>query len=123
MLLGVASAYFGLENTRTLTRINGTVTTVGARDQITIGATNFQSDEYFNGDLAQVRAWNSTLSDAEIVTEFLSPTMVRTSNVVGWWELSSAATATVDSSGNGNTLGVSGFGSLSTAPSGPIIGF
>lgn len=118
---GACSAYYGTEGTGALTKVTGTVDYTGTFDQITIGATNFSSVEYWNGDMAQVRAWNAELSDAEFYTEKINYQLQRTSNILGDWKLDAAGTVTVDSSGLSNTLGVSGFGSFSTQ-TGPTIG-
>lgn len=117
---GALTAYLGTEGLGSLTKVTGTVDTGGTFDQTTIAATNFASTEYLIGNMAQVRAWNDLLSDAEFYNEKISATLVKTTNVLGWWELTSSANRLVDSYGS-NTLGESGFGSFTTE-TGPTIG-
>ncbi len=116
---GALTTYWGVEGAGSLTKQTGTVVSGGTFNQFWIGSTAYS--EFLSGDIAQFRAWNAQLSDAEFDAEFKSPTLVRTSNVCGWWKLEANATRTTDASGNGNTLTESGSGSW-TEVTGPTIG-
>lgn len=101
---GACAAFRGVEFGSSLAKYTGTVDVAGVFDQYTMGSTNFDDDEWYNGAIGLGRCWNAVLSDAEALTEFLSPTPVRTANILGDWRMSSLATMLVDSSGVGNTL-------------------
>lgn len=116
-----ATIYMAGEGDPRFIKRSGTVTIVGTRNQISIGGTNFAASEYLVGDMAQVRAWNAVLSEGEFLSEYLSPTLVRTDNILGWWQLQNVATMTTDSSTAGNTLTKTGF-PAHTDTTGPLIG-
>jgi hypothetical protein len=118
---GAAAAFIGAEGAGSLTKVTFTAATNGTRDQITIGATNFQSAEYWSGDLCDIRMWDAVLSDAELGLEFHSATLVRSSNILGWWKCENSANKAIDSSGMSNTLNVNGTGIFSDVASGPIV--
>lgn len=116
---GALTTYWGLEGAGSLTKQTGTVVSSGSFNKFWFGSTSFS--EFLSGDLAQFRAWNAQLSDAEFDAEFKSATLVRTSNAVGWWQFANNATRATDASGNGNTLTDSGSGAWSEV-TGPTIG-
>ncbi len=101
---GACTVWRGTEGDSALTKYTGTVSTDGTFSQVTLGSTNFDSTEWFNGDICLARGWNAQLSDAEMLAEFLSPTAVRSANIHGDWRLANNATRFVDSSAAGNTL-------------------
>lgn len=63
-------------------------------------------DEWFDGDLANVRLWDAQLSTAEIERERWTIVPHRTTNLVGWYPFLEAST--VDLSGAGNSLTANG---------------
>lgn len=69
---------------------------------------------YLAGSAAHDRTWqNTTLTPAEMLAEYQSPTVVRTAGLWSAWPMATAATATVDASGNSRPLvAVAGAGSI-----------
>jgi Concanavalin A-like lectin/glucanases superfamily len=102
------SLFYGTEAGGTLTKTTNsdTRTVTGALTGASIGQDPFT--EGFNGDIVWVRLWDAVISDADMDAEWRSATLVRTANRRAEWRLTSAATATTDSSGNGFTLTVGG---------------
>lgn len=113
------SAYYAVEGDSAISRLDGTLSSTASFDRMWFGSTAYS--EYWNGDLCQFRVWDDALTESEISAEFISHTLVRTSNNIGWWKLEANATRTSDSSGNGNTLTESGSGAW-TEVTGPAIG-
>jgi len=66
--------------------------------------------EPLDGNIAHIKAWDATLSQAEIAAEKDKIAAVRTSNLVGQWETPEGANRLLDTSGNGNHL--TGFGTI-----------
>jgi hypothetical protein len=60
-----------------------------------------RADEWFDGDLADLRFWARALSAAEIQAERASRTPVSANALVGWWPLDDGPLAFRDASGNG----------------------
>lgn len=58
--------------------------------------------EPLNGNIAYVKAWDATLSLAQIQAEVNVAAAVKTSNLVGQWLTPSGSGRLLDSSGNGN---------------------
>ncbi len=70
-------------------------------DNVLIGA-RIAPNYYFNGNIANVQIYNTTLSPAEInalYLEGIGGAPIRPQNIVGWWPLNGNAN---DYSGNGN---------------------
>lgn len=83
---GTLTVSYALEADSALTTSS---TTAGnnqdAANWLTFG--RWPSGLYFNGVLAHLRAWSEDMSDANLLLEKASPTLVRTTNNYGAWEL------------------------------------
>ena len=65
------------------------------------------TDNDWLGDITQVRAWSTNLSDGEIAAEMASATHIKTASVFGVWPLANGTDAS-DVSGNNKTLTLNG---------------
>jgi hypothetical protein len=72
----------------------------------------------FKGSISRVVYWNTILSGAEITAAMngVSPTKLRSSSIVGWWECTGAGLVEMDLSGNRDNGTLTG---TTTAPSCP----
>ncbi len=110
--------YYGTEAGGTLTKVTDPTTNTSASGTINnMALFDDVYTEFFNGEMAYVRCWDATLNDAEVDAEWRSTTPVKAS-VRGDWRLTSAATATTDSSGNSLTL--TSVGSLIDGGTNPV---
>jgi hypothetical protein len=75
--------------------------------------------EWMDGSAAAVKLYDAALTQSEIAAEMAVATPVRTTSLNAWYLLQSAATAAVDTSGNGRTMTVAG--SLTTDAAGPPV--
>lgn len=98
---------------------SGTVSGAAAPTSIALGGRSVaEAIEWWNGRLAYVRVWSAVLSQAEIETEWLSPTPVRTTSLWADWPLETHTDLT-DHSGNGRHM-VAGSTSTTTEDGPPI---
>jgi hypothetical protein len=95
----------------------GTIPSQGSAYRLYVGGT--ASAYYPVADLAYCRAWNASLSDAELEAERQSATPVRTSNLFGDWRLVDASTKLVNSLGGGTNLTAAGAGPWADVSDGP----
>lgn len=86
---------------------------------VAIGDTNTIFGTGAQGQYRYLRMWNAALSDADLEAEFAATSAVRTSDLRGDWPLADS-TDDSDSSGNGNTLTLSG--TIGTSSEEPPIG-
>ena len=89
------------ENGVSLGPLSGSGTIVTTSDAVFFGVNNFQN-AYFNGSIANVQIYNTTLSANEIdalYQEGIGGAPIRLNNIVGWWPLNGNAN---DYSGNNN---------------------
>lgn len=77
------------------------ITNVSNLTELGFGATSNYFSEWFNGEVALLRAWSDQLSEAELEAERASEAPVKTSDLWGDWRCASQATVLTDSSGNG----------------------
>lgn len=100
----VGTLSLGTEDTAPIHN-SGAITAQGAVFQsICIGAEPNMPNFSVSGDICLARLWNGVLSDAEILAEKESPTVVKTSDLTASWELETVATVLDDTSGNNNDL-------------------
>jgi hypothetical protein len=90
--------------TTTLTSVSGPVATTAALDSITVGCWPSTGDP-FKGRIAHIRFWEAELSEAELESEMVSATAVRTSNLYAAYEFANdSGTYLNDSSANARHL-------------------
>lgn len=94
------------------TTTTGTVTLPGSikRNYCYVGRSNWTSDSYLQGKIAQLRVYTRALSSDEISDRYDNTRVVSTEELAGYWPLDDATGTSVrDASGNSRT------GSLSSA--------
>lgn len=108
---GNGTAYLGkVGSTPTSTALTGLPSFTPA--SFTVGTDYF--DEPFDGRLCSMIVKNAAISSGEVTLQSRQLAPVDITNVQQWWELKSAATKLVDSSGFGRNLSAIGAGSWST---------
>lgn len=117
---GTLTAYIAAEGDTSLTKVSGSGEVISVIETATMGMSTFTA-EALNGSMCQGRLWDVVLTDAEVLEEFLSFELVKTSSVLGWWKMDDITNFRLDSSGNSNTLTTLGEGSW-TIVDGPTIG-
>lgn len=115
------SCYHAVEGQTSITKQTAAKTNIPEIDTTTLMSTTFHSTEWFNGEFCRHRIWDAILSDADLLAEYLSPTFVRGTDLVGSWHFQDVASKNADSSGLGNTLTDHGTG-VWTEGTGPFIG-
>lgn len=112
--------YYGTEAGGTLTagtaNTDTRATASGTVDKIWIGQDPFT--EGCDCELWEARWWETNLTPAEMQTEFCNATAQKAA-IRGYWHLTSAATATTDSSGN--TLTLTARGALTDGAGNPTV--
>ena len=88
----------------------GSVTTGSAgrdADSARIGTYAYNLEKYWNGELADIRVYNASLSASEITTlaTQIVPNQARTANLVGHWKLDETSGTTATDSGTGGNNG------------------
>lgn len=112
--------YYGYEAGGTLTVVNAVNVDTGSPTPFSlIILGNDIYNEFFQGDMAYIRIWDTVLTAGELQSEYESATAVKTSDLYASWPLATSATATVDASGNGHTLTITG--AITTGTDDPII--
>ena len=99
---------------------------IPAIDRASIGRSGDSTPSlYMSGRVAEVGFWNVALSDNEMASlgAGISPSRVRTGNLVGYWPCYGAASPEVDFSGGGNNMTVTGATQANHAPVAPPFGF
>lgn len=101
---GTSGKVYGATPAGSVNLVTGTVGGAATPTMLTIGGRSVgDSSEWFNGRVAHLRIWSAELSQAEIETEWASPTAVRTANLWADYPLDNAGNLN-DSSGNGHNL-------------------
>lgn len=117
---GGAWAAYWYDDTGARTTIRASAWTgASTPNYVAIGDTNTIFGTGAQGQYRYLRMWNAALSDADLEAEFAATSAVRTSDLRGDWPLADS-TDDSDSSGNGNTLTLSG--TIGTSSEEPPIG-
>lgn len=117
---GGAWAAYWYDDTGARTTIRASAWTgASTPNYVAIGDTNTSFGTGAQGQYRYLRMWNAALSDADLEAEFAATSAVRTSDLRGDWPLADS-TDDSDSSGNGNTLTLSG--TIGTSSEEPPIG-
>ncbi|MEO8147079.1 MAG: LamG-like jellyroll fold domain-containing protein [Bacteroidia bacterium] len=86
-------------------------------------ATHLGSGAYFNGQLDEIRIWNTALSSAQIIEFQNSSTDVNFSNLVAYYKLNDLpGTGGADASGHGNSLSLVNNPAWITYQNSPLLG-
>lgn len=89
--------------------LNASVSATGSTwNEVELGRSYW--GEPLDGNIAHIKAWDATLSQAEIAAEKDVIAAVRGSNLIGEWQTPAGANRLLDTSGNGNHL--TGFGTI-----------
>lgn len=76
-----------------------------------VGGENITTvQQFMNGEMNDVRVWNTALSSGQVSALYTSPCAVTTTNCVAWWAFDNAYTDSI----NGNTLTGSGTPTFTT---------
>ena len=102
---GADNLYYAAAGSSTLTPVSITTNPIVSASTFWIGNNGFT--QRWDGRVAQVRVWSAALSQAELEAEKPSKTLVRTSNIWGFWSFSNGP-QTNDESGQGRTLTAAG---------------
>lgn len=100
---GTVTTYFGTE-TGALSKVTNVKTNITDSEEVTMGASVFHDDEFFNGEMARCRIWDAVLSEEEIYRERISEFASRQANLLGDWPLKNTTDFKNDYSGNSNSL-------------------